>query len=130
LGRRRLCIKRSVSREAAKDGIGLLRVRVRLSSDYEGDPAVSTPIEPEVEVEGDAPEEALRGLVEHTDKIAEIPSSLRRNRRPPAIRPLLKSPIIPSFRNWATRCTTPNPEQHPLSIPGTPVRLSQQEGAE
>ena len=31
----------------------------------------------EVEVEGDAPEERLRALVDHVDEIAEIPNSLR-----------------------------------------------------
>jgi putative redox protein len=72
------CVSNDLFREAAKDGIGLRRLRVRVSSEYEGDPAVSTPIDYEVEVEGDAPEEALRSLVEHTDKIAEIPNSLRR----------------------------------------------------
>jgi putative redox protein len=51
---------------------------VTANSDYVGDPAVSTPIQFEVELEGDAPEEALRELVERVDRIAEIPNSLRR----------------------------------------------------
>jgi hypothetical protein len=42
-----------------------------------GDPAVSTPIEYEVEIEADADREALEDLVRHTDAIAEIPNSLR-----------------------------------------------------
>jgi putative redox protein len=71
------CISNDLFREAAKEGIDLRQVRVTVSSDYEGEPAVSTPIEYEVDVEGDAPEEALRRLVDHTDKIAEIPNSLR-----------------------------------------------------
>jgi hypothetical protein len=46
-------------------------------SDYVGDPAVSTPIEVDVELAGDADEATLRELVAHVDAIAEIPNSLR-----------------------------------------------------
>jgi putative redox protein len=42
-----------------------------------GDPAVWTEITYEVDVEGDAPAERLRALVEDIDRIAEIPNSLR-----------------------------------------------------
>jgi putative redox protein len=45
--------------------------------DFTGDPAVSTEITYEVDVEGDAPAERLRALVEDVDRIAEIPNSLR-----------------------------------------------------
>lgn len=58
-------------------GISLSRVHVTVDADYRGDPAVSTPIEYEVEVDGDATEEALDQLVAHVDAIAEIPNSLR-----------------------------------------------------
>jgi hypothetical protein len=51
---------------------------VRVVSDYVGDPAVSTPIEYEVELEGNASEDALRELAGRVDQIAEIPNSLRR----------------------------------------------------
>jgi hypothetical protein len=51
---------------------------VTVRSDYEGDPAVSTPIEYAVEVDGEATEEDLRRLVAHVDGIAEIPNSLRK----------------------------------------------------
>jgi organic hydroperoxide reductase OsmC/OhrA len=82
------CISNDLHREAAEAGIALSHVRVTVDSDYRGDPAVSTPIEYDVEVEGDAPNEALEDLVAHVDAIAEIPHSLRngtavrlRNRR-------------------------------------------------
>jgi putative redox protein len=72
------CVSNDLFREAAREGIQLRRVRVTARSDYAGDPPVSAPIEYEVELEGDAPEEALRELVERVDRIAEIPGSLRR----------------------------------------------------
>jgi putative redox protein len=72
------CISNDLFREAAHAGIALRRIRVAARSDYAGEPAVSTPIEYDVEVEGDAPTEALRDLVDRVDRIAEIPNSLRR----------------------------------------------------
>ena len=72
------CVSNDLFREAAKLGIELTRVRVTADADYNGDPAVSTPIEYHVELEGDASEEDLRSLAELVDRIAEIPNSLRR----------------------------------------------------
>ena len=70
------CVSNDLFREAAKMGIALHRVRVTARSDYAGDPPVSTPIEYDVEVEGDAPEDALGDLIERVDRIAEILNSL------------------------------------------------------
>ena len=72
------CVSNDLFREAAKLGIELTRVRVTADADYTGDPAVSTPIEYRVELEGDASEDELRSLGELVDRIAEIPNSLRR----------------------------------------------------
>jgi organic hydroperoxide reductase OsmC/OhrA len=72
------CISNDLFREAARAGIELRRVRVAARADYTGDPVVSTPIEYDVELAGDAPEEVLRELAERVDRIAEIPNSLRR----------------------------------------------------
>ena len=72
------CISNDLFREASEAGVTLHRVQVTVSSDYVGDPAVSTPIEYEVQLEGDMPEDVLRKLVEHVDEIAEIPNSIRR----------------------------------------------------
>jgi organic hydroperoxide reductase OsmC/OhrA len=72
------CISNDLFREAARAGIHLRRVRLIALSDYVGDPAVSTPIEYEVELEGGATDDALRELVRHVDDIAEIPNSIRR----------------------------------------------------
>jgi uncharacterized OsmC-like protein len=72
------CVSNDLFREASKRGIRLDRVRIGVDSDYGGDPAVSTPIEYEVEIAGDASPEALAELVSFVDRIAEIPNSIRR----------------------------------------------------
>ena len=71
------CISNDLYREAMARGIALSRVHVTVDADYRGEPAVSTPIEYEVEVDGDASAEDLEDLVAHVDAIAEIPNSLR-----------------------------------------------------
>ncbi|MGZ4212341.1 MAG: OsmC family protein, partial [Actinomycetota bacterium] len=71
------CISNDLFREAARGGITLHRVRVVARSDYVGDPAVSTPIEYDVELDGDASEDDLKRLLDRVDSIAEIPNSLR-----------------------------------------------------
>lgn len=72
------CISNDLFREAAQRGLALDRVAVRVTADYDGSPAVSTPIEVEVQVESDAPDAEIAELVAHVDRIAEIPNSLRR----------------------------------------------------
>ena len=72
------CVSNDLFREARADGISLERVRVVVHGDFTGDPAVSTDVVSDVEVEGDAPSERLRELVAKVDDIAEIPNSLRR----------------------------------------------------
>jgi uncharacterized OsmC-like protein len=72
------CVSNDLFRDAQAAGIALRRVRVRVRGDFPGDPAVSTEITYEVDVEGDAPAERLRALVEHVDRVAEIPNTLRR----------------------------------------------------
>ena len=71
------CISNDLFREAQAAGITLRRVRVRARGDFPGNPAVSTEITYEVDVEGDAPAERLRAFIEDVDRIAEIPNSLR-----------------------------------------------------
>lgn len=71
------CVSNDLYREAAKEGISLDRVRVAVRGDFAGDPPVSTPVEYQVEIAGDAGEQRLRELVELVDRIAEIPNSLR-----------------------------------------------------
>jgi organic hydroperoxide reductase OsmC/OhrA len=71
------CVSNDLFREASRAGLSIRRVRVTVASDYVGDPAVSSPIRYDVELEGDAPEAALRRLIADVDRIAEIPNSLR-----------------------------------------------------
>jgi putative redox protein len=71
------CVSNDLYREAAGFGITLDRVRVTVRGDFSGDPPVSDAVDYEVELAGDAPQERLRELVEHVDRIAEIPNSLR-----------------------------------------------------
>lgn len=72
------CVSNDLFREASKSGLPLRRVRVSVASEYVGEPAVSGTIEYDVEIDGDAPEADLRGLLSAVDRIAEIPNSLRR----------------------------------------------------
>jgi putative redox protein len=71
------CISNDLFRDAREAGIELSSVRVRVSGDFVGEPAVSDEIRYEVEVAGNAPEDRLRALVDQVDEIAEIPNSLR-----------------------------------------------------
>lgn len=71
------CVSNDLFREARAAGIALSRVRVTVRGDFAGDPAVSTGIEYDVEVEGDAGRERLEELFRHVDAIAEIPNTLR-----------------------------------------------------
>jgi organic hydroperoxide reductase OsmC/OhrA len=72
------CISNDLFREAQAAGINVHRVQVTVRGDFAGDPAVSTDVSYDVYVEGDAPVQRLRALVDHVDAIAEIPNSLRR----------------------------------------------------
>ena len=71
------CVSNDLFREALVQGIALDNVRVRVSGDFSGDPAVSGAVDYEVELAGAAPMEKLRALIDHVDRIAEIPNSLR-----------------------------------------------------
>jgi putative redox protein len=71
------CISNDLFRDARAAGIELSSVRVRVSGDFVGEPAVSDEIRYEVEVAGNVPEDQLRALVDQVDEVAEIPNSLR-----------------------------------------------------
>lgn len=72
------CVSNDLFREARSLGIRIDRVRVLVRGDFTGDPAVSTDVAYDVELEGDATREELQALIERVDEIAEIPNSLRR----------------------------------------------------
>ena len=71
------CISNDLFREARTAGIELGTVRVKVSGDFVGDPAVSEEIHYEVELTGNATDNELSALIEQVDDIAEIPNSLR-----------------------------------------------------
>ena len=71
------CISNDLYREAATRGIELRRVAITVDGDFPGRGALSTPIEVDVELSGDASAEELEALLEEVDRIAEIPNSIR-----------------------------------------------------
>jgi uncharacterized OsmC-like protein len=68
------CVSNDLFREAPGLGVELTSVRVTVDGDFSGDPAVSGEIVYEVELSGTGD---LQALVDHVDRIAEIPNSLR-----------------------------------------------------
>jgi uncharacterized OsmC-like protein len=71
------CYSNDVFREAARLGIVVHRVEIEVEGDWGGDPVRAQNVSYAVRVAGDATEEALRELLVHTDRVAEIPNSLR-----------------------------------------------------
>lgn len=71
------CYSNDVFREAAKQGIEVRSVQVTVSADWGGDPIRAQNVTYSVCVDADASQEVVRELIRHTDRIAEIPNSLR-----------------------------------------------------
>jgi putative redox protein len=71
------CYSNDLHREAATLGISLSRVAISVDGDFPKRGEPSTPIDVDVEVEGDASEDRLRELVRLVDTIAEIPNTIR-----------------------------------------------------
>jgi uncharacterized OsmC-like protein len=71
------CYSNDVFREAGKRGLVINSVRVTVNSDWGGEPVRAQNVSFSVVVEGDASEQEIRNLIEHTDRVAEIPNSLR-----------------------------------------------------
>lgn len=72
------CVSNDLFREAAAWNIRLETVRVRVHGGFSVEPAVSDPVQYDLELAGDATPDRLRELAAHVDAIAEIPNSLRR----------------------------------------------------
>ncbi len=72
------CVSNDLFRDAAKFDVKLERVVVRVRGDFVGDPAVSSEVTYDVEVSGEGGAERLRQLINHVDRIGEIPNTLRR----------------------------------------------------
>lgn len=71
------CYSNDVFREAGKRGISVANVRITVSADWAGDPVRARNVQFSVVVEADASEQEIIELIQHTDRVAEIPNSLR-----------------------------------------------------
>lgn len=71
------CYSNDVFREAGKRGIAVKNVQITVRADWGGDPVRAQNVTFDVVVEADAPEDQIVDLIRHTDRVAEIPNSLR-----------------------------------------------------
>jgi organic hydroperoxide reductase OsmC/OhrA len=71
------CYCNDIYREAAKRGVNVQRVEVEVAGEFgaEGDPAQN--ITYGAKVWAHAPDQAIRDLMSHTDRVAEIQNTLR-----------------------------------------------------
>lgn len=72
------CVLNDIYREAHRKGIPIDSVSVSADGGFGGDPVASTGITYSVEVMSPAPSEQVNELIEHVDRIAEIPNTLKR----------------------------------------------------
>lgn len=71
------CYCNDLYREAAGQGIVVHAVEVQVDTQFGGAGEPARQIRYRVKVSADAPEDALRQLVEHTDRVAEVHNTLR-----------------------------------------------------
>lgn len=71
------CYSNDIYREAGKRGIKVHSVKVQVSADWGGEPVRAQDVTFSVVIEADAPEAEIGELIQHTDRVAEIPNSLR-----------------------------------------------------
>lgn len=71
------CYSNDIFREAAKRGIDIENVQVTVIADWGGEPVRAQNVSFDVVVEADATEADIVELIRHTDRVAEIPNSLR-----------------------------------------------------
>lgn len=71
------CYCNDIFREADKRGIVVKSVQVKVSGDWGGEPVRAQNVTFSAKVEAEASEAEIRALMEHTDRVAEIPNSLR-----------------------------------------------------
>ena len=71
------CYCNDVHREARLRGIEVVRVEVRASAEFGAPGAAATRIDYRVRVEARAAEAAIRELIVHTDRVAEVQNTLR-----------------------------------------------------
>lgn len=71
------CYCNDLFREAAKLGIVITSVQVDVQADWGGDPVRAQHVTYSTRIEAEASEAAILALIEQTDRVAEIPNSLR-----------------------------------------------------
>jgi putative redox protein len=71
------CYRNDIYREAQKLGIAVRDVQVTVNADWHGNPVRAQNVSLSVKVEADAEEARILDLIQHTDRVAEIPNSLR-----------------------------------------------------
>ena len=71
------CYSNDIYREAAKRGFRVRSVQVTVTADWGGEPVRAQNVSYSASVEADAPEGEILDLIQHTDRVAEIPNSLR-----------------------------------------------------
>jgi organic hydroperoxide reductase OsmC/OhrA len=71
------CYSNDIFREAGKRGISVRKVQVTVRADWSGEPVRAQSVSFDVAVEADATREDIFDLSQHTDRVAEIPNSLR-----------------------------------------------------
>lgn len=71
------CYCNDIYREAAKRGVGVERVEVSVAGEFgaEGEPGRN--VRYEAKVWAQAPEQVIRDLITHTDRVAEVQNTLR-----------------------------------------------------
>jgi uncharacterized OsmC-like protein len=71
------CYCNDIFREAAKQGIVIKSVQVDVQADWGGDPVRAQNVTYSTRIEAEASEADILALIEQTDRVAEIPNSLR-----------------------------------------------------
>jgi putative redox protein len=71
------CYSNDIFREAAKRGMVIKSVQVDVEADWGGVPVRAQNVALATQIEAEASEEEILDLIEYTDRIAEIPNSLR-----------------------------------------------------
>ena len=71
------CFSNDLFREAAKRGFVIKNVQIDVKGDWAGEPVRAQNVSFSVTVEADATEQEILDLIRHTDRVAEIPNSLR-----------------------------------------------------
>lgn len=71
------CYCNDLFREAERMNIEVKSAHIEVEADWQGEPVRAHEVRFSVRVEACAPQDKIEALIRHTDKVAEIPNSLR-----------------------------------------------------